>query len=289
MEISRAHSMGFCFGVRDAIQIVRELGESGTPVFTLGAIVHNPQIAEQLEEVNVHIVDGLDEVPPGSLVAITAHGAPPDLEERALSRGLKVIDTTCPLVTRIQKSAADLVAQRYSVLVYGDPKHKEVQGIVAWSGGKAKVIGSMSDLDGWEPTRRVALISQSTSNTEKFVALARDLVSAMVVRGVEIRVINTICKPTKERQRAVRELAREVDVVVAVGGSASANTRKLVQAAQEEGVPAYQVERLGDLQPAWFSGAGRVGITAGASTPDSVIDQVEERIRSFEVRKLVTA
>jgi 4-hydroxy-3-methylbut-2-enyl diphosphate reductase len=289
MEIIRAHSMGFCFGVRDAIEVVRELGESGTPVFTLGAIVHNPQIAEQLEEVNVHVVDGLDQVPPGALVAITAHGAPPDLEERALSRGLKVIDTTCPLVTRIQKTAADLVAQRYSVLVYGDPKHKEVQGIVAWSGGKAKVISSLADLEGWEPTRRVALISQSTSNTEKFVALARDLVAAMVTRGVEIRVINTICKPTKERQRAVRELAREVDVVVAVGGRASANTRKLVQAAQEEGVPAYQVERLSDLQPDWFAGADRVGITAGASTPDSVIDQVEERIRSFEVRQPVTA
>jgi 4-hydroxy-3-methylbut-2-enyl diphosphate reductase len=111
----------------------------------------------------------------------------------------------------------------------------------------------------------------------------------MVTRGVEIRVINTICKPTKERQRAVRELAREVDVVVAVGGRASANTRKLVQAAQEEGVPAYQVERLSDLQPDWFAGADRVGITAGASTPDSVIDQVEERIRSFEVRQPVTA
>lgn len=289
MEIIRAHSMGFCFGVRDAIEVVRELGESGTPVFTLGAIVHNPQIAEQLEEVNVHIVDGLDDVPPGSLVAITAHGAPPDLVDRALARGLRVIDTTCPLVTRIQKTAADLVAQRYSVLIYGDAQHKEVQGIVAWSGGKAKVISSMSDLEGWEPTRRVALISQSTSNIEKFIALARDLVAAMVVRGVEVRVINTICKPTKERQRAVRELAREVDVVVAVGGRASANTRKLVQAAQEEGVPAYQVERLGDLQPSWFSEADRVGITAGASTPDSVIDQVEERIRSFEVRQPVTA
>lgn len=289
MEIIRAHSMGFCFGVRDAIEVVRELGESGTPVFTLGAIVHNPQIAEQLEEVNVHVVHSLDDVPPGALVAITAHGAAPDLEERALARGLKVIDTTCPLVTRIQKTAADLVAQRYSVLVYGDPKHKEVQGIVAWSGGKAKVISSMSDLDDWEPTRRVALISQSTSNTEKFVALARDLVGAMVTRGVEVRVVNTICKPTKERQRAVRELAHEVDVVVAVGGRASANTRKLVQAAQEEGVPAYQVERLGDLQPVWFAGAGRVGITAGASTPDAVIDQVEERIRSFEARQPVTA
>ncbi len=289
MEIVRAHSMGFCFGVRDAIEIVRELGESGTPVFTLGAIVHNPQIAEQLEKVHVHVVEGLDDVPPGSLVAITAHGAPPDLEGRALARGLKVIDTTCPLVTRIQKTAADLVAQRYSVLVYGDPEHKEVQGIVAWSGGKAKVISSMGDLENWEPTRRVALISQSTSNIEKFVSLARDLVAAMVTRGVEVRVINTICKPTKERQRAVRELAREVDVVVAVGGRASANTRKLVHAAQEEGVPAYQVERLGDLQASWFAGAGRVGITAGASTPDTVIDQVEERIRSFEVGQPVMA
>jgi 4-hydroxy-3-methylbut-2-enyl diphosphate reductase len=289
MEIIRAHSMGFCFGVRDAIETVRELGEAGTPVYTLGAIVHNPQIAEELEAVNVHVVDGLDEVPAGALVAITAHGAPPDLADRALDRGLKVIDTTCPLVTRIQKTAADLVAQRYTVLVYGDAAHKEVKGIVAWSGGKAKVITSMSDLEGWEPTRRVALISQSTSNIVKFIALARDLVAEMITRGVEVRVINTICKPTKERQRAVRELAREVDVVIAIGGRASANTRKLVQAAQEEGVPAHQVEFLDDLQPSWFAGVQRVGITAGASTPDSVVDEVEERIRSFQVLRPVLA
>src|SRR5450759_369450 len=228
MEVIRAHSMGFCFGVRDAIEIVRDLGRSGTTVYTLGAIVHNPQIAEELEKIGVHVVDGIDEVPVGAMVAITAHGSPPDLQDKAEARGLKVIDTTCPLVTRIQKTAYDLVQQRYSVLVYGDASHKEVKGIVGWSGGRARVIRSMDDLEGWEPTRRVALISQSTSNVEKFIALSRDLVGEMVSRGVEIRVINTICKPTKDRQHAVRELAQDVDVVIAIGGDASANTRKLV-------------------------------------------------------------
>jgi 4-hydroxy-3-methylbut-2-enyl diphosphate reductase len=289
MEIVRAQSMGFCFGVRDAIDIVRDLGEAGTPVYTLGPIVHNPQIAAELEKIKVHVVDGLDEAPAGAIIAITAHGAPPTLGEEAQERGFKVIDTTCPLVTRIQKQAADLVEQRYSVLVYGDAKHKEVKGIVGWTGGKAKVITSMEDLSGWEPTRRVALISQSTSNVEKFIALARDLVAEMVARGVEIRVINTICKPTKDRQRAVRELAREVDVVIAVGGWVSANTRKLVQAAREEGADAYQVERPGELQAEWFGGARRVGITAGASTPDSVIDDVEARIRELDSRVSVSA
>jgi 4-hydroxy-3-methylbut-2-enyl diphosphate reductase len=274
--------MGFCFGVRDAIEIVRELGRAGTPVYTLGAIVHNPQIAEELENINVHVVDSLDDAPPSSIIAITAHGAPPTLGDEAVERGFKVIDTTCPLVTRIQKTAGDLVDQRYSVLVYGDARHKEVKGIVGWSRGKAKVIMSMNDLAGWEPTRRVALISQSTSTVEKFIALARDLVGEMVARGVEIRVINTICKPTKDRQRAVRELAREVDVVIAVGGLASANTRKLVQAAKEEGAGAFQVERPEDLQAEWFDGARRVGITAGASTPDTVIREVETRIRTFD-------
>jgi 4-hydroxy-3-methylbut-2-enyl diphosphate reductase len=273
--------MGFCFGVRDAIEIVRDLGRSGTTVYTLGAIVHNPQIAEELEKINVHVVDGIDEVPVGGIIAITAHGSPPDLQSKAEDRGLKVIDTTCPLVTRIQKSAYDLVQQRYSVLVYGDASHKEVKGIVGWSGGKARVISSMHDLDGWEPTRRVALISQSTSNVEKFIALSRDLVGEMVARGVEVRVINTICKPTKDRQRAVRELAQEVDVVIAIGGEASANTRKLVQAAKDEGTQAYQVERPADVQSRWFEGVERIGLTAGASTPDSVIDDVEARIRSF--------
>jgi 4-hydroxy-3-methylbut-2-enyl diphosphate reductase len=281
MDIIRAHSMGFCFGVRDAIEVVKELGESGTTVYTLGAIVHNPQIAEQLEHVNVHVINSLDDAPDGSIVAITAHGAPPNLEAEATRRGLKVIDTTCPLVTRIHKTAADLVKSRYSVLIYGDAKHKEVQGIVGWTGGRAKVITGMHDLEGWEPTRRVALISQSTSNVEKFIDLSRELVGAMVARGVEVRVINTICKPTKDRQRAVRDLARQVEVVVAVGGQASANTKKLVIAAQEEGAAAYQVERADQLQPSWFEGKERVGVTAGASTPDWVIDDVERRIRGF--------
>ena len=281
MAIIRAKSMGFCFGVRDAIEIVKELGESGTEVYTLGAIVHNPQVAEELERINVHVVDSLDEAPPGSIVAITAHCAPPNLQEDAERRGLRVIDTTCPLVTRIQKSARDLVEQRYSVLVYGDAAHKEVKGIVGWTDGKAKVIMSMDDLAGWEPTRRVALISQSTSNVEKFVALAKELVGEMVTRGVEIRVVNTICKPTKDRQKSVRELARDVDVIVAIGGRASANTRKLVQAAKEEGADAYQVERPEEIEAAWFRDARRVGITAGASTPDGVIDDVEEYIRGI--------
>ncbi len=281
--------MGFCFGVRDAIDVVRELGENGQTVYTLGAIVHNPQVAEELEKINVHVIDDLDEAPEGAMVAITAHGAPPDFERRAEERGLKVIDTTCPLVTRIQKTALDLVTQRYSVLVYGDANHKEVKGIVGWTDGRAKVIKKMEDLNGWEPTRRVALIAQSTSNVELFIALAQKLVGEMVARGVEIRVINTICKPTKERQRAVRALARDVDVVIAVGGQQSANTRKLVQAAEEEGARAYQVQRVEDLEVEWLQNADRVGITAGASTPDWVVDEVVARVRSFEQKSLCSA
>jgi 4-hydroxy-3-methylbut-2-enyl diphosphate reductase len=282
MEIVKATAMGFCFGVRDAIDVVREFGEAGTPIYTLGAIVHNPQVAAELENVNVHVIDELDHAPDGAFVAITAHGAPPDLERQAEQRGLKVIDTTCPLVTRIQKTALDLVNQRYSVLIYGDSAHKEVRGIVGWTGGKAKVVKKMADLDGWEPTRRVALISQSTSNVELFIALSKEIVGRMVARGVEIRVINTICKPTKERQGAVRQLARDVDLVIAVGGQASANTRKLVQAAEEEGARAYQVQKVEDVDQSWFNGVNRVGITAGASTPDWVVEEVVDRVKSFD-------
>jgi (E)-4-hydroxy-3-methyl-but-2-enyl pyrophosphate reductase len=289
MEIIRANAMGFCFGVRDAIEIVRELGESGHPVYTLGAIVHNPQVAQELDRINVHVVDSLDEAPDGALVAITAHGAPPDFEEIAISRGFRVVDTTCPLVTRIQKKAMDLVNSRHSVLVYGDATHKEVKGIVGWSGGRATVFKTMDDLDGWKPTRRVAIIAQSTSNTELFREIAKQVVGRMIDRGIEITVVNTICKPTKERQGAVRELARQVDVVLAVGGQQSANTRKLMQAAEDEGARAYQVQGVDDVLPAWFEGVVRVGITAGASTPDWVIDEVESRVRNLSKPELATA
>ena len=289
MEIIRATSMGFCFGVRDAIEVVRELGESGTPVYTLGAIVHNPQVAEELERIKVHVIDDLDAVPDGALVAITAHGAPPDFEDQAQRRGFKVIDTTCPLVTRIQKTAMDLVQTRHSVLVYGDAAHKEVKGIVGWTDGKAKVFKKPDDLEGWQPTRRVAIIAQSTSNTELFREAAKEVVGRMIDRGVEVKVVNTICKPTKERQGAVRRLARDVDVVIAVGGQQSANTKKLVQAAEEEGARAYQVQRVEEVDPVWFDGAERVGLTAGASTPDWVVEEVEAKIRALGERALVPA
>ena len=289
MEIVRAASMGFCFGVRDAIDVVRELGESGTPVYTLGAIVHNPQVAEELERIDVHVIDTLDEAPDGALVAITAHGAPPDFEEQAERRGFKVVDTTCPLVTRIQKTAMDLVNTRHSVLVYGDASHKEVKGIVGWTDGRAKVFKKVEDLADWQPTRRVAIIAQSTSNTELFRETAKDVVGRMIDRGIEVKVINTICKPTKERQGAVRQLARLVDVVLAVGGEQSANTKKLVQAAEDEGARAYQVQRVEDLRTDWFVGAERVGITAGASTPDWVVDEVEAKVRALGKPELIPA
>ena len=279
--------MGFCFGVRDAIEVVRELGERGQQVYTLGAIVHNPQVAEELDKIHVHVIDSLDDAPDGALVAITAHGAPPDFEEQAERRGFKVVDTTCPLVTRIQKTAMDLVQSRHSVLIYGDAAHKEVKGIVGWTDGKARVFKKLEDLEGWEPTRRVAIIAQSTSNTELFREIAKEVVGRMIDRGVEVKVINTICKPTKERQRAVRSLAREVEVVLAVGGQQSANTKKLVQAAEEEGARAYQVQRVEDLEAEWFRGITRVGITAGASTPDWVVDEVEARVRALEEPSLV--
>jgi 4-hydroxy-3-methylbut-2-enyl diphosphate reductase len=172
-------------------------------------------------------------------------------------------------------------------LIYGDAAHKEVKGIVGWTDGKARVFKKLEDLEGWEPTRRVAIVAQSTSNTELFRDVAKEVVGRMIDRGVEVKVINTICKPTKERQRAVRSLAREVEVVLAVGGQQSANTKKLVQAAEEEGARAYQVQRVEDLEAEWFRGVSRVGITAGASTPDWVVDEVEARVRALEEPSLV--
>ena len=281
MEIIRAHSMGFCFGVRDAIEIVRDLATRARPSTPSARSCTIRKSPKSSKKSTCTSSTALTRCRSAASSRLPLMDRLPTCRARREERGLKVIDTTCPLVTRIQKRRYDLVQQRYSVLVYGDANHKEVKGIVGWSGGKARVIRSMQDLEDWEPTRRVALISQSTSNVEKFIALSRDLVGDMVARGVEVRVINTICKPTKDRQRAVRELAREVDVVIAIGGEASANTRKLVQAAKEEGTQAYQVERPADLQSDWFDDAERIGITAGASTPDSVIDDVEVRIRSF--------
>ncbi len=315
MEIRMAKEMGMCFGVKMTLDQIDEAVKSRTRIDTLGTLVHNPQLVEKLDTQGIGVVNGLEQVA-APTVAVTAHGAAPEVYKRAQAQGLELIDTTCPLVTRVQQLAKQLMEQGNWVVVYGDAPHPEVKGILGWANsifdeqqedgeegekGKSKVkswaarraicaksveeIEAALAADGTPAAkiRKIALISQTTQNTEWYKAFVRDVVSRFLEHGCEVHAHNTVCLPTAKRQPAAIELAKEVDVMIVVGGYESANTRHLRDISAEF-CPAYHIERPEQLEEEWFKGVNTVGVTAGASTPDYVIKQVVDALEEMDAR-----
>ena len=277
MEILLARDMGFCWGVRRAIDIMEKAADEKGEIISLGPIVHNPQVVRELEERGVRTAGDLsdgDSLP----VAITAHGVGPDVLEDARSRGNEVIDTTCPIVTRSQRWAKKMAEAGFTVVIFGDPNHREVRGVLAWAGANAIAIQDGDPLPADLPSR-LAVISQTTQSPERFAEFVSRLMQGHVGKISELRVINTLCDVTSSQQAAARELAQEVDLVLVVGGRSSANTRHLLDVCKEEGSVAYHVEGPDDLMAEWLKGCERVGVTAGASTPDSAVEAVVRRVQ----------
>jgi len=278
MEVRLAEHRGFCFGVRRAQHLIEEAAQRHGRVATLGALVHNRQVVERLQERGVRVVASLDEVDE-PVVALSAHGAPPETTAEAERRGLRVVDGTCPFVRKAQLAARDLAQAGYAVLIFGDPAHREVIGILGWGGRRASVVAGPDALPAARPGGRIGIVSQTTQNT----ANLRRLVEAVTARWfgelAELRVINTICDASVRRQEAAEQLAREVEAMVVIGGRESANTKRLSEVCARTGTPTYQVEDVDDLSAAWFAGRRTVGVTAGASTPDWVVTRVTDRLR----------
>jgi 4-hydroxy-3-methylbut-2-enyl diphosphate reductase len=279
MEIVRARDMGFCYGVRRAVDMMEVAAQERGEIATLGSIVHNPLVTERLAENGIEIVSTINAAG-GRPIAITAHGVGPDVVEAIESLGIDSIDTTCPIVTRAQQWARKLIEEGYAVIVFGDPNHKEVRGILAWANGKAIAVEDEAGIDSLPEhlTSRVAVLVQTTHTEARFASFVRRLLETRMDRISELRVVNTLCNDTTSQQAAAEELAREVDVMVVVGGRESANTRHLAEICSELGTPAHHIERPDELEARWLEGASRVGLTAGASTPDFSIDAVEARL-----------
>jgi (E)-4-hydroxy-3-methyl-but-2-enyl pyrophosphate reductase len=287
MKVKRATTMGFCGGVRRAIKIVAaEASKREEPIYSLGQTVHNPQVVHQLAGQGVFEVKALEEVP-GGIVSITAHGAAPWVPQQVKDRGLELIDATCPLVTDVHTAVASLKAEGFKVVVYGDPGHNEVKGIVGWTDGEAVVVSPDMDPSEWTPpfpvktNLKMGIVSQTTQDVQSFSHFVSTVSARFVGRIRELRVLNTICQPTVLRQEAALRLADDVDVIVVIGGRRSANTRRLWELAGATGKPSYWIESLEELQAEWFKPEHVVGVTAGASTPDWLIDQVVERIEAL--------
>jgi 4-hydroxy-3-methylbut-2-enyl diphosphate reductase len=278
MKVIVAKTAGFCWGVKKAIQLVMdEVDKSEAPIFTLGPLIHNPQTVEHLrKEHMVCPVDRIDEVDEG-ILTIRTHGVPPSVVTEAEERGLKVLDATCPFVSKIQQHARDLVNEGYRLLIIGERNHPEVKGIQAYSKGKGTIIESIEDVEKLKPMTRVGVIIQSTQDAKKVDKIISELLS----RSAEMKIFNTICNATTERQSEVRDLARVVDVMVVVGGFNSGNTSRLAAICREIGVPTYHIETSSEIKEEWFMGIETCGLTAGASTPDSSIEEVRESLEKI--------
>jgi 4-hydroxy-3-methylbut-2-enyl diphosphate reductase len=279
MKIRKAVHAGYCWGVERALDIVTDTASAhpGETVRTLGPIIHNPHVVQSLEEKGVKSVNGLDEMDSGTVI-IRTHGVPPETYEQAAAKGLNVVDATCPLVTLVQNKAKQLVQEGYHLVIFGNPHHPEVIGTIGHAGGKATVIEHPEDVQKVHLPKRIGVVVQTTQETELLAALLAQLAP----RCKEVKIFNTICNPTIERQEAARELARDVEVVIVVGGKNSSNTRHLAEVCREEGATAYHIEDATELDPAWVKGFDNIGVTAGASTPGWLMDQVIERLEQLD-------
>jgi 4-hydroxy-3-methylbut-2-en-1-yl diphosphate reductase len=278
MEVKIARTAGFCWGVRRTVDNVMEVaGQATGPVVTLGPIIHNPQAVARMRDKGVGTVSAISEVADGTTVVVRTHGALKSEIDLARQRGLATVDGTCPYVKYPQSMAEKLSKEGYHVVIVGDAAHAEVKGVVSRVEGGCTVVkpgGPIPEI----PAKKVAVLAQTTCIGRDF----ERVVGALATRHGEVRALNTICDDTDERQDDARSLAREVDAVVVVGGKNSANTRHLAEICRELQPRTWHVETEDELHPDWFAGCRVVGVSAGASTPDWVIEGVAAWLRALE-------
>lgn len=278
MRVVKARHAGACYGVQRALDLAIEASEGGQPASTLGPLIHNPQVVADLAARGIRAVDGPEGVERGSVI-IRSHGVTPAVRRAVEERGLPIIDATCPHVARAQKAAAELAQRCGSVVVVGEAGHPEVEGLVAWAreaGGDVSVVTEPSDLpEGLEAP--VGIVVQTTQARESLDAV----VDALMRRGVEPEVKDTICFATRQRQESAAALADEVDAIVVIGGRNSSNTTRLAEICAAACPRTHHIEAPEELDPAWFAGCESVGVTAGASTPEDQIAAVVERLEAL--------
>lgn len=275
-QVVMALHAGFCFGVKRAVDAILEALKEGRPVWTIGLPIHNPQEVERLKGMGLRVALDESEVPPGADVFIRAHGEPLEVLEALRKKGARVFDMTCPFVGRAQNLASELSQAGWHVVLLGDRQHPEIRGIMGHTGGPLDVVKDEDEAALLPERPRMALISQTTQQEERLAAVA----GVLVRRAKELHVCNTICRATMERQEAVRALLKQVDGMVLIGGRASANTGKLRNIAEANGMDVLWVEDAQELDDSrgWFEGRNRIGIAAGASTPEWLITEISNKI-----------
>ena len=274
MEVILADYLGFCYGVKRAITIAQENASSDGKACTLGPIIHNPQMVERLRSEGVGTVDELAEMDEGTII-IRSHGVGPRIYAEAERRGLELVDATCPHVKKAQLSAKALVDDGYSVVIIGEKRHPEVHSIFEWSDGKAAIVETEEEAEALHSCAKLGIVCQTTFSGAKF----KQIVSRLLEKSRDIRIQRTICTATDQRQTAALALAAKVDLMLVIGGKNSANTTRLARICEEKCLT-YHIETADELQDEWFDKIEKIGITAGASTPDWIIKEVYKKCQN---------
>lgn len=279
MEVLLAKSAGFCFGVKRAVDQVYELAQTGRRIYTFGPIIHNEEVVGDLEKKGVSVIADETELAgiKEGVVVIRSHGVAKSVYEQIERQGLECVDATCPFVKRIHNIVEKESAAGKQILIIGNAGHPEVEGIMGWSNTPALVAETRSEIEkiACDTEKPVCIVSQTTFNYNKF----QELVEIFKKRGYDISVVNTICNATEERQTEAKEIAAKVDAMIIIGGKHSSNTRKLYEICNRECADTYFIQTLDDLHLELPKSVRLVGITAGASTPNKIIEEVQNYVR----------
>ena len=281
MKLLVAKSAGFCFGVKRAMDMALEAARKHPKrLHTLGPLIHNPQAVEYLENLGVKVKERIEDVPGGTVI-FRSHGVSLQDLTKAKKRRLRIIDATCPMVKRAQRFAKFLHRHGYALLIVGDADHPEVEAIRSYVDEKVQVVSSVESVKPLGPWEKLGVIAQTTQSASLF----KEIVASILEKSKEVRVFNTICQATTLRQKEAIDIARKVDCMVVVGGYNSGNTQRLASICKEVQPHTYHIERAGDLRSRWLARSDRVGLTAGASTPHWIIEEVEGEIRRLKDSK----
>ena len=270
--------IGYCFGVKRAMSLIEKgLEEREGNIYVIGEIIHNPQAVERLKKLGAKSVNNVKEVDEGGTLVIRAHGVKPEIIEEARQKGLDLLDATCPFVHRSHSYVKELSEKSFHVIIIGDRDHPEVQGIAGYAEGNVTIVKNLEEVAQMDTIDRAGMVVQTTYAPEK----ASELIEAIKKKVKELVVYDTICQATVARREATMDLAKQVDLMIIVGGKHSSNTRRLFQMCRDAGINSRFIERIEEIEDDWFEGVSHVGLSTGTSTPDWVIEEVKQRLRDI--------
>ena len=276
MKILLAKDAGYCFGVRDAVNLAYETAEKEGEVFMLGHIVHNENVVADLEKAGTNVINDLYEVPENKPILFRAHGTVPKIWDEAKKKDINIVDATCPLVTEIHEEVRKLAAENRRIIIIGDHGHDEVNGIMEQVQDPI-VIANAEEAKILKKMKKAGVVSQSTQMIEN----VQEIINILMTKVFDLRFVNTICFPTRRNHEQIKSLAKVSDIMIVIGSFTSANSKRLAELAKERNERTYQVTSIDDLNSDWFQQSDTVGVSAGASTPDNIIENVVTAIKSF--------